>query len=61
MCLVDDVGGFGGFIDMLRILYESDGRDDHLNPHDPDTKENTRAWAYSMGWSARKISNKRML
>jgi len=61
MFLVDDVGGLGGFIDMLRILYESDGRDDHLNPHDPDTKENTRTWAHSMGWSARKISNRQML
>jgi len=61
ICLVDDVGGFGGFIDMLRILYEPDERDEPLNLYDPDTKENTRTWARSMGWSARKISNKQML
>jgi len=59
--LVDDVGGFRGFIDMLRILYESDEREEPLNSHNPDTKENTRTWAHSMGWSARKISNKQML
>jgi hypothetical protein len=61
MCLVDDVGGFGGFIDMLRILYESDEQDEPCSPYDPDTKENTRVWARGMGWSARKISNKQML
>ena len=61
MRLVDDVGGFGGFIDMLRILYESDERDAPLNPYDPDTKENTSIWAEGMGWSARKVSNKQML
>ena len=59
--LVDDVGGFGGFVDMLRILYEPDERDEPRNPYDPDTKENTSAWAHGMGWSARKISNKQML
>jgi len=61
MCLVDDVGGLGGFINMLRILYETDERDEIRNPYDPDTKENTLVWAHSMGWSARKISNKQML
>jgi hypothetical protein len=61
ICLVDDVGGFGGFIDMLRILYETEKRDEPIDPYDPDTKENTRIWACSMGWSARKISNKKML
>ena len=61
MRLVDDVGGFGGFVDMLRILYESDERDGTRDPHDPDSKEYTRAWAHGMGWSARKVSNKEML
>jgi len=61
MRLVDDVGGFGGFVDMLRILYESDERGASRNPNDTDTKENTSAWAEGMGWSARKVSNKQML
>ena len=61
ICLVDDVGGLRGFIDMLRILYESNKRNEPSNPYDPDTKENTRAWARGMGWSARRISNKQML
>jgi hypothetical protein len=61
MLLVDDVGGFGGFVDMLRILFESDEQDAYRDPDDPDTKENTRAWAESMGWSTRKVSNGQML
>jgi len=61
MRLVDDVGGFGGFIKMLRILYESDEWNERLDPNDPDTKEYVSIWAHSMGWSARKISNKQML
>jgi hypothetical protein len=61
MCLVDDVGGFGGFVNMLRILYESDERDELYDPYSPDSKERTSIWADSMGWSARKISNRQML
>ena len=61
ICLVDDVGGFGGFVDMLRRIYEPDGRDESSNPHDPYTKENTLIWARSMGWGARKVANKQML
>jgi len=61
MRLIDDVGGLGGFINMLRTLYDTDERYDSTDPRDPDSKENTRAWAYGMGWSARKISNKQML
>jgi hypothetical protein len=61
MRLVDDVGGLGGFIDMLRRLYESAEPDGPHDPYDTGTKENTRAWAHGMGWSARKISNRQML
>jgi len=50
--LLDDVGGFGGFIDMLRILYE---------PDDMDEKESMRVWASGMGWNARKVANEQML
>ena len=61
MRLVDDVGGMCGFIDMLRILYESDEQEEFSDPDDPDTKENTRVWAHGMGWNARKVSNTQML
>lgn len=61
MHLVDDVGGFRGFIDMLRILYESDEQDEALSESDPDSREYTLRWARGMGWSARKISNRLML
>lgn len=50
--LMDDVGGLGGFADFLGTIYESDDKDDRAN---------ARAWAQSLGWSARKISNKMML
>lgn len=52
MFVLDDVGGFGGFIDMLRTLYE---------PDDQDKKEEMRIWASSIGWNTRKVSNKEML
>ena len=58
MRLVDDVGGFHGFINMLRILNESDKSEER---NDPDTEENIRAWAYGMGWTERKVSNAQML
>ena len=57
MRLVDDIGGFSGFINMLRTLYESDER----NKSDVDSKEHMSSWAHGMGWSARRISNKQML
>lgn len=50
--VVDDVGGFHGFIEMLRTLYESD---------DLEEKESMRTWASGMGWSTRKVGNKEML
>ena len=50
--LVDDVGGFGGFIEMLQTLYESD---------DLEEKESMRTWSSGMGWNTRKVGNKEML
>ena len=52
MFLLDDVGGMGGFIDMLQTLFESD---------DAKEKEEMRVWAYSMGWSTRKAGNRTLL
>ena len=52
MFLVDDVGGFGGFIELLETLFE---------PDDSDEQESMRVWAYSMGWSTRKVGNKMLL
>jgi hypothetical protein len=52
MFLLDDVGGFGGFINMLKTLFE---------PEDDDEKNEMLGWAYSMGWSTRKTGNKTLL
>ncbi len=48
----DDVGGLGGFADFLETIYEGE---------DKKQASNARAWARSLGWSAAKVSNKRML
>jgi len=50
--VVDDVGGFGGFVDFLRILNESDNAEE---------KEQMRAWASGMGWNTRRVRNREML
>ena len=50
--VVDDVGGFNGFINLLRTLYEST---------DDEEKEQMRIWSSSMGWNTRKVKNKDML
>jgi predicted transcriptional regulator len=52
MFVVDDVGGLGGFIDLLRTLYE---------PDDIEEKREMQSWAQYMGWSARKVSNQALL
>lgn len=48
----DDVGGLSGFADFLGIVYEGE---------DKGESAGARAWAKSLGWSARKVSNKMML
>lgn len=50
--LVDDVGGLGGFSDMLEAIYESD---------DKEEKSSMKAWSTSMGWSSKKIALKSIL
>ena len=48
----DDVGGLSGFADFLGIIYEGE---------DKEEASSARAWAKSLGWSTRKVSNKIML
>ena len=61
MFVMDDVGGFGGFIRLLQIINKPDGIDDSDEIDETESKEYTKRWAYSMGWSTRKVSNKQML
>jgi hypothetical protein len=48
----DDVGGLGGFADFLGIIYEGE---------DKNERTDTRTWARSLGWSDKKVPNKKML
>ena len=41
--VLDDVGGLGGFEEMLSTL----------KGNDPDEKESMREWARGMGWTGR--------
>ncbi|WP_246451806.1 plasmid pRiA4b ORF-3 family protein [Alkalicella caledoniensis] len=50
--VLDDVGGLSGFADLLGVIYEGE---------DKEEKANARAWAQSLGWSAKKMSNKMMI
>lgn len=50
--VLDDVGGLSGFANFLRIIYEGE---------DKQEASGYRAWAHSLGWNARKVSNKSML
>ncbi|MDD2402718.1 MAG: hypothetical protein PHD60_11065 [Clostridia bacterium] len=50
--VLDDVGGLSGFAEFLGIIYEGE---------DKEERASTCSWAQSLGWSARKISNKAML
>jgi hypothetical protein len=47
--VLDDVGGLHGFISFLKEIYEGE---------DKEERNNYKAWAQSLGWSERKISNK---
>jgi hypothetical protein len=49
--VLDDVGGLSGFVDFLGVIYEGE---------DKEESANARAWAKSLGWSDRKVSNKMM-
>lgn len=50
--VLDDVGGLSGFADFLGVIYEGE---------DKEESANARAWAKSLGWSDKKVSNKMML
>jgi len=50
--IIIEEGGFSGFVDLLRTLYESD---------DPEEKEQMREWAYCMGWNSRRVSSRELL
>ena len=54
MFLVDDVRGLGGFIQLLKTLYEPD-------EEEIEEQEEMHEWAYWMGWSTRKVSNRMLL
>lgn len=47
--VLDDVGGLNGFISFLKEIYEGE---------DKEERSNYKAWAQSLGWNKRKISNK---
>ena len=47
--VLDDVGGLCGFVRFLKDIYEGE---------DKEEVRNYKAWAQSLGWSSRKISNK---
>jgi hypothetical protein len=50
--VLDDIGGLGGFADFLGIIYEGEDKEEIAN---------ARAWAKSLGWNDKKISNKMIL
>jgi adenylate cyclase class IV len=50
--VLDDVGGLAGFVRFLKEIYE--GKDE-------EERSDFKAWAQSLGWSKRKISNKLIL
>jgi hypothetical protein len=50
--LIDDVGGLSGFANFLGTVYESE---------DKVESNELRAWSKRLGWSEKKIANKRIL
>ena len=50
--VLDDVGGLHGFVRFLEDINEGE---------DKEERRNYKAWAESLGWSKRKISNKSIL
>ena len=50
--LVEDVGGFGGYIDFLQTIHESE---------DEDERKQAREWARSLGWTGRMIKPQNIL
>lgn len=52
LSVLDDVGGLMGFANLLGTIYEGE---------DKKEASNMCAWARSLGWSTRKISDKKIL
>ena len=52
ICVMDDVGGLGGFADFLEQLYESE---------DKEVNKQCRTWSKSQGWSDKKTGINKML
>lgn len=52
LSVFDDVGGLRGFAEFLGIIYEGWLR---------EQRAEYRAWAKSLGWSAAKVSNEKMI
>lgn len=50
--LLDDVGGLSGFADFLGTFYESE---------DKEERSELCTWSKSLGWSEKKIANKKIL
>lgn len=55
--LVDNVGGIGGFCEMLRTICECDRN----SKEKLEERENVLEWAHMMGWTGRNISPKQTL
>lgn len=55
--LVDDIGGIGGFCEMLKTIYEADIYDEEAM----EERDNMLGWAGMMGWTGRNISPKQTL
>lgn len=52
LSVLDDVGGLSGFAEFLGVIYEGWLR---------EQRAEYRAWAKSLGWSAAKVSNDKMI
>jgi hypothetical protein len=52
LSVLDDVGNLSGFADFLGVIYEGE---------DKKEASDFRAWARSLGWSAKKVSIKKMI
>jgi len=60
MMVMDDVGGMSGFIRLLNTLYSPDYNESEVLC-ETESRDYVLQWAHGMGWSERKISNKRLL
>jgi len=52
LSVLDDIGNLSGFADFLGVIYEGE---------DKKEASDLRSWARSLGWSAKKVSIKKMI